>query len=393
MVSTDNARSDKETGTGMRVAIVTETFLPATNGIVRALLAYLDYLKEHGHEAIVFAPGDGPTEYTGFEVVRVQGTPFPAYPEVIVAPYSIHMRPKLEEFKPDMMHLAGPFALGKQGLDVARERGIPVAAHYQTDMARYATHFGMGAFADVVWRQLLDIHNAADVSFAPTTSVIDDLHARGMLNVSYSGRGIDTVLFNPGKRDETLRARFGGSDDRPILLYVGRVSVEKGLDTLKAAATALPHLPLAIVGDGPARAGLEKEIGGRRNVFFTGVLHGEELAAHYASADLFVFPSTTETFGQVVREAMASGLASVGVRAGGVQDLIRDGETGTLCPPDDEAAFVAAVAALASDGGTRRRYGAEARRETESYSWNAVFDTLMEQYAALIARTSATVGA
>jgi len=142
-----------------------------------------------------------------------------------------------------------------------------------------------------------------------------------------------------------------------------------------------------IVGDGPARDGLEKEIGDGRHVFFSGVLHGEELAAHYASADLFVFPSTTETFGQVVREAMASGLASVGVRAGGVQDLIRDGETGTLCPPDDEAAFVAAVAALAGDPGLRRRYGAEARRETAAYSWQAVFDTLMEQYAALIARS------
>lgn len=375
----------------MRVAIVTETFLPATNGIVRALLAYLDYLREHGHEAIVFAPGDGPTEYAGFEVVRTPGTPFPAYPEVIVAPYSIHMRPKLNEFAPDIMHLAGPFALGKQGLDVARERGIPVAAHYQTDIARYATHFGMGAFADVVWTQLLDIHNAADISFAPTMSVIDDLNARGMLNVFLSGRGIDTVLFNPGKRDEALRARYGGSDDRPILLYVGRVSVEKGLDALKATARALPDLPLVIVGDGPARAGLEEEIGDRPYVFFTGVLHGEELAAHYASADLFVFPSATETFGQVVREAMASSLASVGVRAGGVQDLIRDGETGTLCPPDDDDAFVAAVEALASDGEMRRHYGAAARQETESYSWNAVFDALMEQYVALIARTRPTV--
>ena len=155
----------------MRIAIVTETFLPQVNGIVRMLLAYLTYLQTHGHEAIVFAPGDGERTYRGVEIVRVVGAPFPLYPELILAPYSTRMGPTLRAWRPDLVHLAGPFVLGLHGLHVARALGVPVAAHCQTDIARYAEHFGLGALAGLAWRRLLDIHNDCDATFAPTPSV------------------------------------------------------------------------------------------------------------------------------------------------------------------------------------------------------------------------------
>jgi glycosyltransferase involved in cell wall biosynthesis len=193
---------------------------------------------------------------------------------------------------------------------------------------------------------------------------------------------VDIRLFHPARRDPRLRVRLTGARDRPLLLYVGRLSPEKNLAALIAVARALPDYPLLLVGDGPARGMLAAELAGC-NVHIAGLLQGQELAAAYASADIFLFPSATETFGQVVREAMASGLPVIGVRAGGVQDLIRDSETGLLCPPGDEAALVAAVEHLAEDAALRRSMGTAARQEAERHTWDAIFDQLMDCYERL----------
>jgi glycosyltransferase involved in cell wall biosynthesis len=301
---------------------------------------------------------------------------------LILAPYSTRMGPTLRAWRPDIVHLAGPFVLGMHGLSVARALGMPVAAHYQTDIARYAEHFGLGALAGLAWRRLLVLHNDCNVTFAPTPSVARELRERGMRRVHVCGRGVDTRLFHPARRDPLLRARLTGERDRPLLLYVGRLSPEKNLAALIAVARALPDYPLLIVGDGPARGMLAAELAGR-HVHIAGLLQGQELAAAYASADIFLFPSATETFGQVVREAMASGLPVIGVRAGGVQDLIRDGETGLLCAPGNEAALVAATRRLAEDATLRRTMGAAARQEAERHTWEAVFDHLMDCYERL----------
>ncbi len=367
----------------MRVAIVTETFLPRVNGIVRMLVAYLEHLERHGHQALVFAPGDCVPSCHGAPVVQACGLPFPPYPEVVAAPYSARLAPMLRAWRPDIMHLAGPFMLGRQGGRVARALGVPVAAHYQTDLAHYAGHFGLGVLTPLVWRRLLDIHNAADANFAPTPTVADDLRRRGMARVGVCGRGVDTALFDPARRDEALRARFTGDRDAPVFLYVGRVSPEKNVGLLSAVARALPY-PLVVVGDGPARASLAAELAGY-DVQFTGALRGTDLAAAYASADVFLFPSTTETFGQAAHEAMASGLPVVGMQAGGVPDVVRDGDTGLLCDPNDPDAFVQAALRLAEDAARRRVMGEEGRRVALTHSWDAVFDRLTDQYAGLIA--------
>ncbi len=372
----------REGGQAMRVAIVTETFMPQVNGVVRTLVEFLAYLRNHGHEAIVFAPGDGERACHGAEIVRVNGLPCPFYPEVIVAPYSLRMGRILRDWRADVMHLAGPFVLGMHGLGVARSLGVPVAAHFQTDIARYADHFGLGALAGLAWRRLVEIHNACDVTFAPTAGVAAELRQRGMQRVHVSGRGVDATLFHPAWRDMELRQRLGASAEQPLLLYVGRISPEKNLAALVAVARALPQCPLLIVGDGPARGLLAAQLAGL-NVHFAGTLHGAQLATAYASADVFLFPSATETFGQVAREAMAAGLPVVGVRAGGVRDVVCDGVTGLLCQPGDIAAYVAAARRLALDGALRRQLGAVARREAEEHTWECVFDHLLGWYAGI----------
>jgi glycosyltransferase involved in cell wall biosynthesis len=369
----------------VRIAIVTETFLPQVNGTLCMLLEILTYLQARRHEAIVFGPGDGERACQGVAIARVHGAPLPLYPELILAPYRILGGPTLRAWRPDIVHLAGPFVLGPHGLSVARALGVPVVAHYQTDIARCAEHFGLGALAGLARRRLLDLHNDCDATFAPTPSVARELRERGMLRVHVCGRGVDTRLFHPTRRDPRLRVRLTGARDRPLLLYVGRLSPEKNLAALIAVARALPDYPLLIVGDGPARGILAAELVGR-NVYIAGLLQGQDLAAAYASADMFLFPSATETFGQVVREAMASGLPVIGVRAGGVQDLIRDGETGLLCAPGDEAALIAAVEHLAEDATLRRTMGAAARQEAERHTWDAVFDHLMDWYGCLANR-------
>jgi len=369
----------------VRVAIVTETFLPQVNGVVRMLVEYLAYLEAHGHDAVVFAPGEGGSgdeSCHSFDVLRVRGAALPLYPELTLAPYSRRMHGVLREWRPDVVHLAGPFVLGAQGLSVARALGVPVAAHYQTDLARYAEHFGLGALTGLAWRRLLGIHNGCDVTFAPTSSVARDLRERGMRRVHICGRGVDTTAFHPMYRDTTVRKRFGGGSEAPLMLYVGRLSPEKNLAALVAVARALPAYPLVIVGDGPMRGELAAQLDGL-NVHFTGTLRGQALAAAYAAADLFLFPSQTETFGQVVREAMASGLPTVGIRAGGVRDLVADGRSGLLCPPDDTPAFVDAARTIAADPDLRYAMGAAARREAEGHTWASIFDRLMGWYAGI----------
>lgn len=362
----------------MRLAIITETFLPKVDGIVRTLEQFLSYLHVRGHQALVIAPGRGPEQVCGFRVVRVPGVRFPLYPEITLAPVPFGVTAQLSAFRADLVHLAGPAILGVAVLAslgrVPRGPRLPVVAHYHTDLPRYFSSFGFAALAPLVSRYLTLVHNGCDATYAPAPSVAAALAARGMRRVRVCGRGVDARLFHPGRRG---RERFD-------LLYVGRLSLEKHVQWLIDVADAFPERTLRVIGDGPARATLEHHLR-RPGVTFSGILTGERLAEAYASASVFVFPSPSETFGQVVQEAMASGLPVVGVRSGGVADLIRPGETGWLCPPGDVRAFVGAIRALLSDPPSRARMGAAARRFAERQRWERVFDALLADYERLVA--------
>lgn len=368
----------------MRIAIVTESFLPRTDGVVRTVIELLRYLRSHDHRALVFAAGPGPDSHAGYPVHRVRGPRCPLYPDLTLAPHAAGMRRTLSEWQPDVIHLASPCVLGAQGRAVGRRLGIPVAAHYQTDIGRYAGHFGLGALAGLLHRHLVRLHNGCDVTYAPTATVARDLRERGMHRVRVLGRGVDADLFRPDRRSTELRRRLLRPHEHTLFLYVGRLSAEKNLEALEPIVSAVPGARLIVVGDGPHRAALERRFA-ETAATFLGFKHGDELATIYASADVFVFPSLTETFGQVVQEAMAAGLPVLAFGAGGVQDLLRDGVDGYLCPANDRARWVALARRLACDGALRARLGEEARHTVRSRTWDEICGRLLADYRSLAA--------
>jgi glycosyltransferase involved in cell wall biosynthesis len=375
----------------VKIGIVAESFLPQMNGVVRMLLELLTYLRRQGHEALIFAPGDGPVEAEGYRVRRVKGVPFPPYPEVTLAPFSLWMYRDLRDWQPDIIHLASPFLLGMQGVLVGRLLNVPVVGHFQTDVPRYAHKYHLGALSELAKSYLVTLHNQCALTYCPTPTAAAMLRGWGVERIEVMGRGVDTALFRPDRRKAATRRRYGLSETDKILLYVGRVSAEKNLDVLIETAAALPSARLLIVGDGPERAALEAAM--PDTATFTGFLSGDALADVYAAADLFIFPSLTETFGQVAQEAMASGLPVVGMRAGGVQDIIQHGVTGLLCPPDDPAAWLAAVRALLESTYTRQMMGMAARRYAEGQSWTALFDRLLDRYTEIVGGVTHDVAA
>jgi phosphatidylinositol alpha 1,6-mannosyltransferase len=365
----------------MRMAIVTESFLPQVNGVTRTVTAFLEHLQRRGHEALVYAPGHGPFEHAGHSVVRVMGVSGLLYPGLTVAPLAPGMRRMLHRFSPDIVHLASPAALGVYGRYVARRAGLPVAAHYQTDLVAYAQDYGGSLVAAAVRRVERDFHNRCAATFAPTEAMAAELRRRGFQRVGVSGRGVDTVRFRPGRGGAGAAAARWPAGDGPRILCVARLAREKRLDRLVDLAMREPGLRVLLVGDGPCRELLAG--GAPPNLALAGALEGDDLADVYSAADLFAFPSTTETFGQVVQEAMASGLPVVGVRAGGVAELIQDGATGVLVEAPG-LALPRAVAELARDPERCRSLGAAARRSVEGRDWAVVFDALLERYQELI---------
>jgi HAD superfamily hydrolase (TIGR01490 family) len=258
---------------------------------------------------------------------------------------------------------------------------VPVAAHYQTDLLAYARHYGGDLLASVVRRVERDFHNRCAATFAPTEIVAGELRARGFERVSVSGRGVDTVRFRPGRPGAVAAQARWPQVAGPRILCVARLAREKRLDRLVDLALREPRMRVLLVGDGPCRDALAG--GAPPNLVLAGALEGDELADVYSAAEVFAFPSTTETFGQVVQEAMASGLPVVGVRAGGVAELLVDGETGVLVEPPG-LALPRAVAELAASPERCRAIGAAARRTVEGRDWAAVFDRLLDHYDRII---------
>jgi glycosyltransferase involved in cell wall biosynthesis len=255
---------------------------------------------------------------------------------------------------------------------------------YHTDLVAYARYFGFGLLSDLVMRLERWIHNQADLNLCPSGATLRELEGYGIERLKVWTRGVDTLRFSPTRRDRAMRARLSdGETDRPLLLYVGRISREKRIHWLRPLLKQLPHARLAIVGDGPARAEMQTLFAGTATVF-TGTLRGAELARAYAASDAFVFPSASETLGNVVLEAMASGLPVVAAGAGGPLDLVEHGQTGLLFDPRSEEAFVAAVRTLVASGDFIRRMGRAGRALVgRDRRWSVVHDRLLEDYALL----------
>ncbi|HEY3227754.1 MAG TPA: glycosyltransferase family 1 protein [Roseiflexaceae bacterium] len=363
----------------MRIALIAETFLPDVNGVVTTLCRLLEYLRDHGHEALLFAPHGSPTSYAGAEVVPLRGVPLPLYPELKLTPPQPGITAHLHDFRPDLLHLAGTFVLGPIGCTVGRQLGLPLVASYHTDFPAYSAYYGLGPFGMLVYRYLRWFHNRCTLTLCPSSATLADLRSHGFRRLRLWGRGVDIECFHPRHRSRAWRESVGVQPGERLLLYVGRLAAEKRLDLLVQALYGLERTRLVLVGDGPARAALERAFAGLP-VAFTGYLHGETLSTAYASADLFVFPSDSETFGQAIQEAMASGLPVVGARAGGALDLVREGVTGAFFAPGSAVELHVRLRELLSAPDSLAALGRAGRAAAEQRSWDKILDQLVLQY-------------
>jgi glycosyltransferase involved in cell wall biosynthesis len=367
----------------LRIAFFTETFLPATDGVVTRLRYTLEELARLGDDVLVVAPrypDGGPDSYAGAPIYRVPGVPFPPYPRIKLSIAHPGVGRALRRFRPDLIHAVNPIILGPSGIFYARRLKVPLVASYHTNVAAYARYYGLTLFSDMARWWTRQLHNRAEVNLCTSEAAMDYLLKEGIKRVRLWPQGVDALRFHPDKASGAWRERLsGGHPSDRLLLYVGRLAPEKGIERLKAILREVPGTRLAVVGDGPAREDLERRFAGTATVF-TGVLQGEDLAAAYASADAFLFPSTTDTLGLAMIEALASGLPIVAARSDASREIVEEGENGLLYEADSKPSLVAAVRRLFSDEGFRAALARAARSAAEERDWGTSTSALRGYY-------------
>jgi glycosyltransferase involved in cell wall biosynthesis len=362
-----------------RVAIFTETFLPRVDGIVNTLRWTIHGLTSCGWQAAIVAPQGNTQAVPGVTVIGSPSITFPLYPEVRLGyPTSLVWR-ELDRFRPDVIHLAGPVTNGLGGLRYALDRHLPVVSSYHTALPDYARLYGLWWLAPWAWRGLRAIHNSGKLTLCPSRVTIDQLRAHGFDRLELWSRGVDADLFKPERRSAAWRARLGAGWGDVLVLYVGRLAREKKLDRLAAALRRLDGVHLTLIGDGPDRERLQNVFAGLP-VTFAGVLRDRDLAAAYAAGDVFAFPSDTETFGNAVLEAMASGLPVVAPNVGGHTDLISHGTTGLLFEPKDIDSFAEHIATYRDDALLRSRHGGAGLAVARARTWPHQIEMLIQHY-------------
>ncbi len=367
----------------MRIAFFTETFIPKVDGIVTTVSQTVKQLKTLGHEVLIFAPEGGLEEFENCRIVGLKSSAFPLYPDLRLALPRASIRKNLAEFRPDVLHAVEPALLGIAGLYYGGGKfggalHLPLVISYHTDLPAYLRYYHLGFLEPHVWKILRLRHKRAAVNLCTSMKMVDQLRSHRIERVALWPGGVDADLFHPTRRSEEMRAQLSqGHPESPLLLYVGRLSAEKNIESLKPMLEAYPQARLALVGDGPHRKVLEHHFTGMP-VHMAGFLHGEELACAYASSDIFVMPSRTETLGLVVLEAMCAGLPVVAVRAGGIPEMIEDGVSGCLF--DTTAEAIARIGELLESGDRRRILGDAAREHASRDSWRAATIQLVEQY-------------
>jgi len=370
----------------MRIALFTDTYLPTVNGVARALGLLVEHAAREGHEvALVTPPVPGDTAEHVPLHLRVPGVEVPFYPELhLCRPWlGRRARSRLGDFRPDVVHAATEAVVGWLGRRWALRHDVPLVTSYCTHFADYAAGYRLGFLERPLWAWLRTFHAPADRTVAPSRDALRALSEHGFHDrLGLWPRGVDSDGFHPGKRSPSIRREMAPGAE-VVLLYVGRIAPEKRVHLLLDAFPGIRRgadrpVGLVLVGDGPALHELrDRKVEG---VTFTGYRRGSLLAATYASADLFLFPSDTETFGQVVTEAFASGLPVVAAARGGVTDLVEPGRTGDLFRPGDAAALTEAALPLVRDDGLRWKMGRHARLDAEGRSWAGVFRDLFSLY-------------
>ncbi|WP_373895565.1 glycosyltransferase family 4 protein [Virgibacillus sp. CBA3643] len=363
----------------MKIAIVTETFLPSTDGVVTRLTASIRYLMKEGHDVRVIAPDLGVYEFEGAKIDGVPARTLPFYRSKQFALPNSVVRKLLKAYDPDIVHVVNPAILGLSGVYYAEKLGYPMVASYHTNVATYLDYYHLSIFKGLIWWYFRKLHNKAALNLATSQTVQKELTKRGFHHVHVWQRGVDTDMFTPDKYDAEMRDRLSdGHPEKKLLLFVGRLAPEKEIEKIKSVLEESDEFVLAIVGDGPHRLALEKHFSGT-NTVFTGYMHGEQLAKAYASSDVFVFPSTTETLGLVIMEAMASGLPLVAAKSGPTCEQVEDNYNGLLYDPENPADFTATVRQF-EDETLRRRLAQSAHKEVSEMGWEGQSEQLLHFY-------------
>jgi glycosyltransferase involved in cell wall biosynthesis len=381
----------------LRVAVVTETYPPEINGVARTVGLMVEALCERGHEVQLVRPrqrdepASSPDE--GPDQRLVAGIPIPFYRHLqmgIARPGMLQS--EWTKWRPDVVHVVTEGPLGWAAVSAAKRLRIPVCSDFHTNFHSYSRHYGLGVFAGVVSRYLRVLHNRTDCTLVPTAEMQSNLEALAFERLKVVGRGVDTGHFSPARRSERLRATWGCRGGETVALYVGRLAPEKNLGLFVETALAMraidASLRVVLVGDGPQSAELRTR---HPDFVFAGTRIGGDLAEHYASADVFLFPSTTETFGNVTLEAMASGLAVIAYDYAAARQYLRHGTSGLLAAPGDRVTFVRLAAQLAGHPELRSRLRTEARRAAEAVSWSKTFDDLERVLRTLTATNRAAL--
>lgn len=376
----------------MRIAIFTEVFLPKIDGVVTRIIRTVDQLAELGHEVVIFATGDAPDTYAGFRVVRAPSFSFhKIYPEIQVGLPAPSVARELANFRPDIVHAVNPVFFAGYGALLSRRHKLPLLASFHTDVPAYTKELGIGFVQKPSTALIRALHNRAQLNLVTSGPMMDTAAGYGFRNLALWPKAVDTVGYHPDKADPAMRAKLtDGNPDAPLLIYVGRMSAEKNLailaDVMPLLRQKVPGARLAMVGAGPQLEQLKKRFDPAYTVF-TGYMSGEPLAQAFASADVFAFPSLTETLGLVALESFASGVPVVGARAGGIPFVIDDGDTGLLVNKDaTPAQWAEAFAGLLIDASRRHTMSTAARAEAQRWSWRAATDTLVEYYEECINR-------
>lgn len=366
---------------GLRLAIFTDTYPPHMNGVAAALGRLAHAVRERGGEVRVVTTSDPRAPAAESSVRRWPSIPFWAYPQLRVsAPPPGSLARELAAWRPTLVHIATPFGVGLAARRAAMALRVPLVTSYHTSFSQYAAFYKLGKLSAPGWSFLRWFHNSGLRTYCPSNAIRAELEENGFRNTRIWGRGVDMCHFTPARRSAEMRARFGAGPDTVVVAYIGRIAAEKGLALAAAAMRRLEgekSIRFVVVGEGPYEDRLRSL--SPPDTVFTGRLSGASLSEAYASADMFVFPSTTDTFGQVLLEAMASGLPVVATDAGPTREVVGN-EAGAFVPPGEDAALAAEIYRLATDPAVRSRMAAAALRAASARSWSAVFDDLVRDY-------------
>lgn len=376
----------------LRIAVVTETFPPEVNGVAMTLGWLVNGLLKQGHAVQVVRPRQSReqsvVQHEGLDEVLSKGVPLPAYGELRFGMPSKNRLLKLwAERRPDIVHVVTEGPLGWSAVAAARKLQLPITSSFHTNFQSYSQHYGIGLLKTPIESYLRKLHNRTQATMVPTRTLVQDLTARGYENVTLLSRGVALEQFGPQHRSDELRRQWGVQGQEPVILLVGRLAKEKNVGLVVAAFRAIkarvPTVKLVFVGDGPLRKALTEAC---PEACFAGMQKGADLAEHYASADLFLFPSMTETYGNVVPEAMASGLAVVSYDCAAALELIESGDNGVLVPTGDDVSFVNAAVQLAQDPQRMAKYRTAAVQAVANRSWDAVCDSFVHTLRSVLER-------